>query len=121
MVENNRGQTQVRFAGIGFHPRKTRKDTEHDSQIPSVTGLNFSPKSKNNLLIASKKLVAKSAQTGHRVGGAYLWFENPEGLFLQPLPCRPNGRFRAFRGFKGDKGRGRSKNRESPDLALVVG
>ena len=32
-------------------------------------------------------------------GEAYLWLKNPEGLFLQPLLCRPNGRFRAFRGF----------------------
>ena len=32
-------------------------------------------------------------------GEAYLWLKNPEGLFLQPLLCRPNGRFRTFRGF----------------------
>ena len=33
-----------------------------------------------------------------RSEGAYLRLKNPEGLFPQPLLCRPNGRFRAFRG-----------------------
>ena len=72
----------------------TTEDTErhgtHDSQIPSVTGLNFSPESKNNLLIASKKLVAKSAQTGHSVGGAYLGFENSEGLLSSTASVSAN-------------------------------
>ena len=88
--------------------------TPHDSQQPHATDLKFSPLSASVHLTALKSSLAKTAQIGRMFGGACLWFEDPEGLFLQPLLCRPNGRFHAFRGFTGGNRRGRSKNRETP-------
>ena len=62
-----------------------------------------------------EKLVGENCSNRSHCGGEWFRFRNSEGLFLQPLPCRPNGRFRAFRGFTDGKGRGWPKNRETPE------
>ena len=56
---SNRTQTQLRFAGIWFQPRKTRKDTRFSNT--QRDRFELFAESTNCPLIGSRKLVAKSA------------------------------------------------------------